>query len=288
MNYIAIFGARGYLGRQLAFFFNRRGDAIDEYDMPECDVTGSDFWNTFEPQKYSAVLFFSGLTGTEKGFTEAIEYTSVNELGLLRLLMKLAPHGKLAPRVIFPSTRLVYKGSDLPCREDAPKAAKTVYAVNKLACEGFLAAYSNRFGIPYNVVRICVPYGSLTDGDYSFGTIGFFLRQISAGETIKLFGNGSQGRTFTHVEDICYAVETIAKGGKNGVYNIGGDALSLKEAAELVALQNHGRVSTIPWPAEARAIESGGTVFDATKMERDFGFRPIHSLREDVKEIKAS
>jgi len=282
MKDIAIFGAKGYLGSQLAFYFKQKSCVVDEFDIPECDVTKGEFWHAFEAEKYDAILFFAGLTGTEKGFTDAPTYLAVNELGLLNLLMKLVPLGPKAPRIVFPSTRLVYRGSDEPLKEDATKETKTVYAVNKLACEGYLAAYHNRFGIPYNVLRICVPYGNLISTEYSYGTIGFFLKQISAGKPISLFGGGIVRRTFTHVEDICRAVEALSAGVLNGVYNVGGTDLSLYECATLVATRHQGSVESAEWPDSARLIESGSTVFDAGKLAADFGIVPAHAIHRDL------
>ena len=191
--------------------------------------------------------------------------------------MKIAPLGKNAPKVIFPSSRLVYKGSDMPLAEDAPKEAKTVYAANKIACELYLEAYHNRFGIPYDVIRICVPYGNIISSDYSYGTVGFFMREIAAGRPIPLFGGGKQGRTFTHVEDICAAVELLMASDEDGVFNVGGENLSLYEAALKVVGGDAAKVRAVDWPPEALLIESGGTMFDSTKLEK-LGWKARHVL----------
>lgn len=288
MKRVAVFGARGYLGRQLIHYFTRKGVVCEGFDVPECDVVDISFWESFDPAGYDAIVFFAGLTGTEKGFDEAVKYTQVNEFGLLNLLKKLAPLGGNAPRVVFPSSRLVYKGASLPLDENAEKETRTVYAVNKLACEGYLFAFSNRFGIPYNVIRICVPYGSLTSAEYSYGTIGFFLKQISDGRPIALFGGGDVERTFTHVEDICTAVELLAGGERNGVYNVGGTDLSLFEAAGMIAAQNNARVESVPWPESALLIESGSTKFDSSALQKDFGWRARHAFADHVREMRVS
>lgn len=274
---IALFGAKGYLGRQLDYYFSRKGDEVKGFDIPECDVTDVGFWAGFDPTQYDSIIFFAGLTGTDAGFADAVRYTSVNDIGLLNLLMKIAPLGKNAPKVIFPSSRLVYKGSDMPLAEDAPKEAKTVYAANKIACELYLEAYHNRFGIPYDVIRICVPYGNIISSDYSYGTVGFFMREIAAGRPIPLFGGGKQGRTFTHVEDICAAVELLMASDEDGVFNVGGENLSLYEAALKVVGGDAAKVRAVDWPPEALLIESGGTLFDSTKLEK-LGWKARHVL----------
>ena len=262
---LAVFGNKGYLGSQLEFWFSGRNHAVAGFDLPECDVSDQAFWRSFRPSDYDAILFFSGLTGTEKSFDGAESFLSVNELGLLGLLRTLAPLGKSSPKVVFPSTRLVFKGSASPLREDDPKETKTPYAVNKLACEGYLSAFGNRYGIPYAVLRICVPFGSLVPGGSSYGTVGFFERAAAGGKPIPLYGGGSVRRTFTHVRDVCAAVETLAVSG-SGAYNLGGEDLSLREAALRIAAKHGVGVVDVPWPAADAIVESGSTVFDGTKL----------------------
>lgn len=281
MNNIAIFGHKGYLGKQLKCYFESKGVSCSGFDMPECDITNDQFWEEFCPEAYDTILFFSGLTGTEKSFTDAQRYLAVNESGLLSLLNKLVQFGEKAPRVIFPSSRLVYKGSEELLTEDAEKETKTVYAVNKLACEGYLAAYSNRFGIPYNVIRICVPYGSIIATEYSYGTIGFFKKQAETGK-IQLYGDGALRRTFTHVSDICNIVDEIARQRIDGVFNIGGENLSLTEVASVIASKVNASVEYVPWPDEALRIESGSTCFDSGRLAETIGYKTYRKLTEEL------
>ena len=285
MTRIAIFGGNGYLGSQLAAYFAAKGATCDVIDVPTFDVTRADCWEKFSPTDYSAILFFAGMTGTEKSFTAAERFLDVNEQGLLNLLIRLAPLGAQAPKVIFPSTRLVYKGSDEPLAEDAPKEAKTVYAANKLACEYLLQAYHVRYGIPYAVVRICVPYGSLVSSDYSYGTIGFFLKQATAGGPITLYGDGSVLRTFTHVGDICIAIERLMSSGAMGTYNIGGADYALVDVARMIADRKGLEVTFVPWPDIAARLESGSTFFNASKLSSAVGkiaYRDIRFLIEEI------
>ncbi len=282
MTRIAIFGGNGYLGSQLAAYFAAKGVTYDIFDMPSFDVTRSDCWESFKPTDYSSILFFAGMTGTEKSFAEADRFLDVNEHGLLRLLMRLAPMGKQAPRIIFPSTRLVYKGSDEPLSEDAPKEAKTVYAANKLACEYLLQAYHVRYGIPYAVVRICVPYGSLVSSDYSYGTIGFFLKQATTGGPITLYGDGSIKRTFTHVADICEVIYRLTRIRSSGIFNVGGHDYSLRDVAELIAKRKDVGVEFMSWPELADRLESGSTFFDASLLAKVIGDVIYRDIRTDT------
>lgn len=282
---VALFGSRGYLGTQLAYDFGRRGVEVVGFDIPECDVADSSFWDGFKPADYDAILFFAGKTGTEKSFVEADSFCAVNELGLLGLLKILAPLGDGAPKVIFPSSRLVYKGIESALKEDAPKEAKTVYAANKLACEYLLQAYHVRYGLSYAVVRICVPYGSLVSSDYSYGTIGFFMKQAEKGGPITLYGDGRMRRTFTHVGDVCAAVRKLMCNDANGIFNIGGGSYSLVEIARLIARKKGVDVTFVPWPEVDRRLESGSTFFDSTKLDTLVGMEPYRDIHDMIADI---
>lgn len=264
VNRFAIFGHHGYLGSQLTAYFISKGIPCDGYDMPGADVTQDDFWHNFDPVRYSVILFFAGLTGAASSNANALAFNEVNEGGMRRLLARLSVMGHCVPKVIFPSTRLVYRGSDVPVTEDSAKECKTVYARNKLNCEKMLAAAKS---VPSTVLRICVPYGNIVAKDYSYGTIGFMLKQAASGE-IRLFGDGAQRRTFTHVEDICRAVEYMAVHQEcEGIYNVGGEDYSLCQVAEMIAAVKSARVISVPWPEEARRLESGSTVFDSRRID---------------------
>lgn len=285
MTRIALFGGNGYLGSQLAAYLSAQGTACDVFDIPTFDVTRAECWESFHAADYSAILFFTGMTGTEKSFTDAERFLNVNELGLLNLLVRMVPLGPQAPKIIFPSTRLVYKGADYPLAEDAPKEAKTVYAANKLACEYLLQAYNVRYGIPYAVIRICVPYGNIVSANYSYGTIGFFLRQAETGGPITLYGDGSLRRTFTHVADICSAVGGLIRSNSTGIFNVGGQDMSLLDAAKIIAEKKQVEISFVSWPSDALALESGSTVFASGRLERMTGWHTTKSLFDFAEEI---
>jgi len=113
-----------------------------------------------------------------------------------------------------------------------------------------------------------VPYGNLFGNQYSYGTIGFFLDKASKKEDIVLFGDGSIRRSFTHVADICKTIydAILNEGSKNQIFNIGGENLSLLDAATLVAGKFGVGIKFMPWPEMALKLESHDTVFDESKL----------------------
>jgi UDP-glucose 4-epimerase len=272
-----VVGSNGYLGSQMAAFLQKMGCKVTgldkedsshqkQIDYRKLDITDSDAFGLL-PTDTEVIFFFSGLTGTRDGFAHYQEYLRVNESGLLHLLNHVK-HWKRAPKIIYPSTRLVYKGAPGVLSEEAPKEAKTVYATNKIAAEYYLQAYGFVMNIPWSICRICVPYGNIPGMPYPFGTTGFFLKRAIAGLPITLFGDGSQRRTFTHAVDICRQVSAVAfsPDSSHQIYNIAGEEFSLREAAQIIAEKFGVTVDYIPWPEEDLKMESGDTVFDGTKI----------------------
>ena len=276
MKKIGVIGANGYIGKHIVSYLQRHYDVnVDSYDIvAECDLPNYHKVDLTDKESIKGlnldldyIFMFAGLTGTYNGFNEYQKFISINELGLLNLLDAIK-NSEYRPKIIFPSTRLVYKGVDKSLKEDDLKECKTIYAANKLACEGYLQAYHDSFDIPYTIFRICLPYGNLLSTDYSFGTVGFFIRQAKAGKDITLYGGGNIKRTFTHMEDLCYQIiEGSFHHESNGqTYNVGGETLSLHDAAEIIAAKYGTKVTEIPWPERDLRIESSHTYFDDTKI----------------------
>lgn len=274
----ALFGAKGYLGSQIKAYFAGLGIDVDGYDLPEADVTDSAFWETFNAARYSAVLFFCGLIGPQASDAQEALYTRVNEGGLCALIARLLPLGRAAPRIVFPSSRLVYKGTCGLLSEDAETEAKTTYARNKLNGERMLAAS----GLPYVALRIGVPYGNLSgSAGGSYGTVGFMERQAAQGR-VTLYGDGGLRRTFTFVGDLCRIVAEVARRpGLEGVFNVGGSGRSLLQVAHLIARRRGAEIVFVPWPAEAAAKESGDTEFDSSRLDQAITFTGYRAI-EDV------
>jgi len=165
------------------------------------------------------------------------------------------------------------------------QAAKTLYAANKIACEHYLQAYSAAFDIPWTVLRICVPYGNLFGDQYSFGTIGNFIRQARNSGRISIFGSGSGKRTFTHVDDICRFTLLAARHTEtiNRTFNIPGEQLTIIEAAVLVSKLMEVVIENLEWPDLDQRIETGSTALDGSSLLSILQTSPQYKFAEWLK-----
>lgn len=294
MKKALVLGANGYLGRHLARYLADAGYMLDTADRGHSSLDGHkrfqslDFSVPEQARKLNLdcdyIFHFAGITGTSAGFETYADYVNSNDIALLNLLRHHHLSGSRA-RFIYPSSRLVYRGQrGVLLTEDAPKDPKTVYAQNKLTGEGYLRLFQNRYtGFSYSVFRICVPYGNRFDGHYSYGTMGFFLERASRGKNIPLYGDGSQRRTFTHIDDVCSMIlkSIDHPDAVNNCFNIGGgDHCSLAAAAQLVAEKYSVEVDFEEWPPEERLLETGDTVFDAAKLENMINHSYRFNLRD--------
>lgn len=275
-----VVGAAGYLGKNLSHYLMEMGhevtgiarSAVSDtlFDHPRwqgvvLDASRFDQLTCLNLVDYDVIYVMAGKTGTLDGFERYEEYISCNQLPLLHILKLVVDQGSNA-RIVFPSSRLVYQGKPgIKLKEDDEKTSRTVYAVNKLACEGFLEAWSRLRKVEYTIFRLCVPYGHLTGTGYGYGTLSFMMNQASKDGRIKLFGDGQMRRTFTHVRDVCRVMMLypLRSDTKNMIINIGGgDHCSLLELASMIATKQSCSVEFSPWPEDHLLVESGDTMFD--------------------------
>lgn len=280
MKKIAIIGANSYIARNMCTVIEKKYDKYDIYlyDRAEKQVDGRENYKSIDVLDKKSlenidfdcdyIYLFVGKTGTANGFDVYDEFINVNEIALLNIL-SIHREKKSKAKIIFPSTRLVYKGVEGLLNENSEKEFNTVYAVNKFACEMYLEQYRKVFDINYCIFRICVPYGTLIENASSYGTAEFMIKSAKEKGMISLYGDGEVRRTLTHMEDLCNILVKygVSDACINDVFNVGGEDYSLKEMANMIANKYSASIDFVPYPELARKIESGSTVFDDGKLQ---------------------
>lgn len=280
MKKILIFGANSYIARNMIFFLKENMNNSIQYSLYDnakshidSDVNYKQI-NILDSNEVDninlhcdAIYMFIGKTGSLNGFDDYETFIDVNEKALLSVLngcRKQNTHAK----IIFPSTRLVYKGSSYKLTEESEKEFKSVYAINKYSCEKYLELYNKVYGLQYCIFRICVPYGTLIPNASSYGTAEFMLSKAKNNEDICLYGDGHLKRTLIYIGDLCNVLVSAGLSSNciNDVYNIGGEEYSLREMADLISKKYCIHVRNVEWPEIALKMESGNTVFDDTKL----------------------
>ena len=166
-------------------------------------------------KQVSAVVNLGALAGVRGSVDNPRRYYDVNVLGTLNLLELCRKFG--VGRFVLASTSSVYGGGvEGPVSEDADSSRPlSPYAASKKAAEALLHSYHHLDGINSAVLRYFTVYGPAGRPDMS---IFRFIRAIAEDEPITVFGDGTQQRDFTYVDDI--ASGTVAALGLPGYETI--------------------------------------------------------------------
>ena len=115
-----------------------------------------------------------------------------------------------------------------------PIGPRGVYDEAKRYAEALTMAYHRQQGVDTAIVRIFNTYGSRMR-PHDGRAIPTFLRQALANRPITVFGDGSQTRSFTYVDDLIRGIIALAQSGHHFPVNIGNpDEFTLLELAETV------------------------------------------------------
>ena len=169
-------------------------------------------------------------------FIKHFNYTN-NLLGSVNLINAAVNHEVKC--FVFTSSIAVYGRNQLPMTEEAVPQPEDPYGIAKYAVELDLKEAHEMFGLNYVIFRPHNVYGENQNlGDRYRNVIGIFMNQIMQGQPMTIFGDGSQTRAFSFIDDVApvIAASITRPACYNQVYNVGADkAYSVAELATVVA-----------------------------------------------------
>jgi UDP-glucose 4-epimerase len=131
-----------------------------------------------------------------------------------------------ARRFVFASSIAVYGYGQLPMTEEMTPMPEDPYGISKYAVELDLAAAAKMFGLDYVIFRPHNVYGERQNiADKYRNVIGIFMNAVLRGEPMRIFGDGSQTRAFSHIADVAPIISRapLVERARNEVFNIGAD-----------------------------------------------------------------
>jgi UDP-glucose 4-epimerase len=200
--------------------------------------------------------------------------------------------------VFIASTSEVYgKSAAVPFREDADlvlgpsEKHRWAYACSKLIDEFLALAYWKERRLPVVIVRLFNTVGPRQTGQYGM-VLPNFVRQALSGEPIRVFGDGTQSRSFTYVGDVVDALVKLANDPRavGQVYNVGStEEITIADLAQRVRALTGSR-SAIQFVPYDEAYEAGfedmpRRVPDIAKIRELIGFEPRVPLDEIIRRV---
>lgn len=228
--------------------------------------------------------------------------TILNNLRSIDTILDLATHYR--PRLLLTSTSEIYgKALDFASNPDQglEEHADRVYGSTEVhrwsyagikAVEEFLTlAKHHEEGLHTVIVRLFNVIGPRQVGRHG-PVVPRFVEQALAGEPITVYGDGSQRRCFTYIDDAIHAIRLLMRRADTAgeVFNIGGSApVTMHELAELI-VRLTGQQSTLTFvPHESvfgRHFEDVNLRIPSTeKLERWTGFEITRTLEDTIRPI---
>ena len=189
----------------------------------------------FESHSFDAVINLAARAGVRYSMIDPHVYMTTNAMGTLNLLEEMRQRG--TRKMVLASTSSLYAGQAMPFNEELPvNTPISPYAASKKAAEVMAYSYHFLYGLDISVVRYFTVYGPAGRPDMS---IFRFIRWIDEGTPIELFGDGTQSRDFTYVDDIARGTIAATRPVGYEVINLGGgnNPISMNYVIESVARQ---------------------------------------------------
>jgi len=244
-------------------------------------------------KRVDIVFHLAGLASPAQYKRYPLETIDVSVL-LTRSLLEASLHWK-ATFIFFSSSEIYGNPSSdyIPTPESykgyvSCQGPRSCYDESKRMAETLCYVYKNYFNVDTRVIRPFNIYGPGM-GKYDYRMIPNMMRSIIQGETIKIYGSGTQTRTFCFISDAIECILQVATGGSPGeTYNVGNDSpeLSMIELAdiakEILPAQFHYEV--VDYPDSYPADEPLRRCPDITKVKEELGYLPKVSIHSGLRQ----
>jgi UDP-glucose 4-epimerase len=311
---VLITGGAGFIGSHLADALLSRGDEVTIVD----DLSTGSFDNiahlrsnprfsfaidTIEHESVldrlasqsDVIIHLAAVVGVQLVVESPVQTITTNVNGTEAVLEAAR---RYRAKALIASTSEVYgKGVQIPFREEddvllgATSRHRWAYAASKMVDEFLGLAYHHQYGLPVVLVRLFNTVGPRQTGRYGM-VMPRFVGAALTGETLHVYGDGTQTRCFCHVKDTVQAIIGLAgeASAVGRVFNIGTtEEISILSLAQRIIelLESHSKIEFVPY---AQAYEKGfedmaRRVPDIARIHQAIGWAPWHSLDDIILDV---
>jgi UDP-glucose 4-epimerase len=316
--HVLITGGAGFIGSHLADYHLTQGDHVHVVDnlttgrlsniegfraSPRFRFSEADILTWSDLGKAVAwadrIYHMAAVVGVKRVLEDPVTVMATNMSGTEKLL-RAVHSGGWNPEVVIASSSEVYgfnpQGSFAETDELVlPSAGRLrwTYAVTKLADEFLAFSYARRYRLNIVVARLFNTIGPNQVGRYGM-VVPSFVLQAAHNESLTVYGNGEQTRSFCDVRDTVVALDRLAHCPQawGEVVNVGNDQeISIRGLAELTIGRAHSSSSLSfisyqeAYGEEFEDVTHRRPVLD--KMRALTGFTPQWKLSDTLDDLIA-
>jgi UDP-glucuronate 4-epimerase len=273
-------------GCTAAAMHRRRGSAAAtqlerSFEFVHGDITNrAALDEIFSSVKFDQVIHLAARAGVQPSLREPALYQRVNVEGTVNVLEAARKNG--VKKITIASSSSVYGlNSKVPFSERDPIfSAISPYAASKLACEALGHVWHHIYKMDVAMLRFFTVYGPRQRPDLA---IYKFIKLMTAGKPIPVFGDGSAARDYTFITDTIDGIIACTKQEFGyEIFNLGeSETVSLSRMIELLEAAL-GKKAVI----DRQPLQPGDvpiTFADISKARERLGYKPQVKFEEGVK-----
>ncbi len=227
-----ISGGAGFIGSHLVENLSKQGEELIVLDDFSAGIHNLNLLKTLETvtlvegnildselvnklvAKSSKIYHLAAMNRAQHSIENPLNAHEVNLTGTLNILEAARKYD--VEKVVFASSSSVYGVSQkFPRREDGETKPAHPYAVGKLASEHYCNVYYHLFGLKIKILRYFAVYGPRQSSTLKYAAvIPIFIRNLIEKKPITVYGDGTQRRNFTFVDDTVKATIAAMKSNK--------------------------------------------------------------------------
>ncbi|ARU32124.1 dTDP-glucose 4,6-dehydratase [Sulfuriferula sp. AH1] len=251
-----------------------------------------------------AIINFAAESHVDRSIHGPEDFIQTNVVGTFHLLEAVRDHwnnlhetARSQFRFLHVSTDEVYGSlgsADAPFTETTAYAPNSPYSASKAASDHLVRAYHHTYGLPVLTTNCSNNYGP-----YQFPEklIPLVMMNAVAGKPLPIYGDGLNVRDWLYVGDHCSAIRTVLANGTAGeVYNIGGwnEKANIDVVKTICAILDELHPGSPVTPhaelityVKDRAGHDRRYAIDASKIERELGWRPAETFETGIRKTVA-
>ena len=251
----------------------------DGFSFIKTDIEDSASLNKiFKDNDFESVIHLGARAGVRYSLENPTVYFTTNTMGTLNILEAMRHNN--VKKLVMASTSSLYAGLPMPFTEssrvDTPISP---YAASKKAAEVLTYTYHNLFDIDVSILRYFTVYGPSGRPDMA---ILRFIKKIDEGNPIIVFGDGTQSRDFTYINDIADGTIKALKPLGYEIINLGGGNNPVELNEVIKTIENLLGKKAVIDEKPFQAVDMKSTWADISKAKKLLDWQPVIDLNDGL------